>query len=485
MEKLLARLAEIAAELETLHEGADDDGNLDEEQTERFNALETEFAELDEKREAMLARLLAIKRVRTASADERNVEQPVQRDLDQQIDRDSFSEGVEIDKSHLWDHNEIRAASNPELKARALSAAEEGQGFSDRDREILTGWVEGWEADDVESRDTGVARVARHIVVASSPEYMTNWMRAFKTGMLTGTPDPDAVRYLQRVQSLTDTEGGFGVPQQLDPALILTSDGSTNPIRQIARHVIATGDVWTGLSAPHAAWSNDAEAAEVSDDAVTFAQPTVTVHKAQVFVPFSIEIDMDYPGFQQDLREVIAGGKDDLDATNMATGSGTGQPFGIVTALAGSPLASSTSDAIVIADLYAIEDALGDRYLARAQWTANRSIFNIVRQLDTSGGTDLWVRLGAGLPPELIGYPAHKASGMDATVTALATNLVMILGDWRNYVIADRVGMTLELVPHLMATANNRPSGERGLYGYARTGADSVNDDAFVLLDAT
>ena len=89
------------------------------------------------------------------------------------------------------------------------------------------------------------------------------------------------------------------------------------------------------------------------------------------------------------------------------------------------------------------------------------------------------------MPPELIGYPAHKASGMDATVTALATNLVMILGDWNNYVIADRIGMTLELVPHLFATAANRPSGERGLYGYARTGADSVNDAAFVLLDAT
>ena len=485
MEKLLARLAEIVEELATLDAAASDDGTLDDEQTERFNDLEAEFTVLDEKREAMLKRLLAITRAQEAATDSRNVEQPVQRDLDQQIDRDGFSEGVEVDPSHLWDNNEIRAAGNSELKARALSAAEQGQGFTTRDREILTGWVEGWDADDEESRDAGQSRVARHIIVTSAPEYMRNWMRALKTGMLTGAPDPDAVRYLQRVQSLTDTEGGFGIPQQLDPALILTSDGSTNGIRNISRHVIATGDVWTGLSAPHAAWSNDAEAAEASDDAVTFAQPTVTVHKAQVFVPFSIEVDMDYPGFQQDLRDLIAGGKDDLDSTNFATGSGSDQPFGIVTALAGAPLASSTSDAIVIADLYAIEDALGDRYLPRAVWAANRAIYNVVRQLDVEGGTDLWVRLGAATPAELIGYPTAKASGMDATVTALATNLVMILGDWSNYVIADRIGMTLELVPHLFATANNRPSGQRGLYGYARTGADSVNDAGFVLLDAT
>ncbi len=488
MEKLLARLAEIAEELETLHGDADDDGNLDEEQTERFNALETEFSELDEKREAMLKRLLALKRVQVAATDPRNVEQPIQRDLDQRIDIDNFAEGVRDDKSDLWDLDELRAAPPADLMARAKSAAEQGQGFSTRDREGLTGWVECLDAiPDDEADLSALGKVARHIVVTSSPEYNKQWMRALRSGHKYGEADPDAVKYLLRVQSLTDAEGGFGVPQQLDAALILTSDGSTNPFRQLGRSVIATGDVWTGLSAPHAAWSNDAEAAEVSDDAVTFAQPTVAVHKAQVFIPFSIEIDMDYPGFQEDLRTVIAGGKDDLDATNMALGTGTGQPFGIVTAIDGTAndISTSTTDALLAADIYTIEETLGERYLVRAEFVANRAIYNIVRQLDTTGGTDLWVRLAAGIPPELIGYPAHKASAMDGTITALAENNIIVFGDWRNYVIADRLGMTLELIPHLFATGANRPSGERGLYGYARTGADSVNDAAFVLLNAT
>ena len=488
MEELLTRLAEITVELEALSADAGDDGTLDDEQSERFIALEAEFAKLDEKRETILARQEAISRIQVAATDPRNVEQPAQRDLDQRIDVDNFAEGVRDDPSRLWDLNELRTASPSDLMARALSAAEQGQGFSERDRVVLTGWVEGLDAiPDDESDLSALGRVARHIVVTASPEYNRNWMRALRSGHKYGENDPDAVKYLLRVQSLTDAEGGFGIPQQLDPALILTSDGSSNPFRQLGRSVIATGDVWTGLSAPHAAWSNDAEAAEVSDDAVTFAQPTVAVHKAQVFIPFSIEINMDYPGFQEDLRQVIAGGKDDLDATNMATGTGTGQPFGIVTAIDGTAndISTSTADALLVADIYTIEETLGERYLPRAQFAANRAIYNVIRQLDTTGGTDLWVRLAAGTPPELIGYPAHKASAMDPSITALAENNIIVFGDWQNYVIADRVGMTLELIPHLFATANNRPSGQRGLYGYARTGADSVNDAAFVLLNAT
>lgn len=488
LEELLQRLAEIADELEALSGDADDDGTLDDEQTERFTALEAEYTELDEKRETILARQEAINKVRVAASDPRNLEQPIQKDLDQRIDIDNFAEGVRDDPSSLWDLNELRSASTSDLMARAMSAAEEGQGFSDRDREVLTGWVQGLDAvPDDEADLSALGRVARHIVVTASPEYNRNWIRALRSGHKYGENDPDAVRYLLRVQSLTDTEGGFGVPQQLDPALILTSDGSSNPFRQLGRSVVATGDVWTGLSAPHAAWSNDAEAAQVSDDAVTFAQPTVTVHKAQVFIPFSLEIDMDYPGFQEDLRMVIAGGKDDLDATNMATGTGTGQPFGIVTAIdgTGNDIDTTTTDALLSADLYLVEETLGERYLPRAQFVANRAIYNVVRQIDTSGGTDLWVRLAAGTPPELIGYPAHKASAMDGTITALAENNIIVFGDWQNYVIADRIGMTLELIPHLFATADNRPSGQRGLYGYARTGADSVNDAAFVLLNAT
>lgn len=40
--------------------------------------------------------------------------------------------------------------------------------------------------------------------------------------------------------------------------------------------------------------------------------------------------------------------------------------------------------------------------------------------------------------------------------------------------IADRVGMTAELIPHLFGATNRFPTGQRGLYVYWRTDANVV-----------
>lgn len=479
LEQVIARALELDEEIRELT--ALDE--LDEDQEARFDALDTEALELAEKRAKIEKREATAKRVAQLARDPHKVEgEPATEGFDDPFGADGIRNAPSI--KNPWDLDELRGASPADTKARAFSAVERAQGFKDKDREILTRWIEDL---DVEADSESSRRMARHIVATSAPEYLRSWIRAFKTGAKHSSPDPESVQFLNRAMSLTTTEGGFAIPQQLDPALILTSDGSTNPIRQIARHVIATGNVWTGLSTTHASWSNDAAATEVSDDATTFAQPSITVHKPQVFIPFGVEIEMDYPGFTEDLRMIIANGKDDLDATNFVTGSGTNQPIGIVTALTGgaSEVPSVTTDVFALEDVYALETALPQKYLSRAQWTANRAIYNDIRQFDTAGGAGLWERVGNGLPPELLSYPAHVASAFDGSVTALAENYVAVLGDWSNYVVVDRLGMTLELVPHLFATATNYPNGTRGFYGYARTGADSVNDGGFRMLNVT
>ncbi len=56
-----------------------------------------------------------------------------------------------------------------------------------------------------------------------------------------------------------------------------------------------------------------------------------------------------------------------------------------------------------------------------------------------------------------------------------------------NYLIADRLGITAELIPHLTAggTAIHYPSGQRGLYVYGRTGAAALVPNAFRALVVT
>lgn len=383
-----------------------------------------------------------------------------------------------------WDLDTMRAnpfnpgAEAEEFRARALSAIEKMPGAKDSVREAATKLVEDW--------DNPKASLSRLVIAASSPAYLRAFTKYLKHG---GTAanymTEDEKHAVSRAMSLTDAEGGFLIPFQLDPSVIITSDGSMNEIRQIARRVVATGDVWNGVSAGATSWSWDAEASEASDDASTFAQPSITIHKGVGFVPISIEALADEQNVTAEVGRLLAFGKDTLEATAFATGSGTGQPFGIVTALQGGASASAGADTFAVADVYATKSNVAARYRANGSWLANDSIYDLVRQFDTTGGADLWTQLAFDRPANLLGKPAYEAEGMDGVINGGAENYVLIFGDFSHYVIADRIGMTVELVPHLFATANNRPSGQRGLYAYYRVGADSVNDAAFDLLNVT
>ena len=219
---------------------------------------------------------------------------------------------------------------------------------------------------------------------------------------------------------------------------------------------------------------------------------------ARAFAPGSIEIAMDWVAIEQDLAKLFMEAKDSLEGSAFATGTGTNQPWGAITAVratATSLVASGTADELKIGDVYGIETDLpakyrlatmdGDLMASRATFLAARGAYNLVRAIDTQGGARLWETVGYGLPPTLLGYNAYEASAMDGIINTGSHNYMLILGDFQNYVIYDRIGFNLELIPHMFSTTNNRPSGQRGWFGYWRVGADSVNDDAFRILNVT
>jgi HK97 family phage major capsid protein len=92
--------------------------------------------------------------------------------------------------------------------------------------------------------------------------------------------------------------------------------------------------------------------------------------------------------------------------------------------------------------------------------------------------------LPEGTTSRILGRPVVESD--DAPAVASTTSAVenrLIYGDFSNYYIVDKPGsMSVEAIPHLFGTTNNRPIGARGFYAYWRTGADSVNDKAFRLL---
>jgi HK97 family phage major capsid protein len=349
-------------------------------------------------------------------------------------------------------------------------------GASDDRREAASKLLSRW--DDREGN------LSKLVLATSSPDYLSFWGKSLRAGAVAAfTPEETAAA--NRAMSLTDSEGGFMVPFQLDPTVIITDDGSLNEIRNVARQVVATGDVWNGVSSDAVSFSWDAEAVEASDDATTFAQPTITIYKGVGFVPISIEALQDESNVTGTIADLLAFGKNVQDAAAFATGTGSAQPFGIVTALAGgaSEADSATTDVYAIADLYATQGNLPARYRPNASWLANNAIYNLTRQFAEPSG--FWVDVSDDRPAQLVGKRAYESEDMDGTLTALADNLVLIFGDFSNYVIADRVGMTVEQIPHLFGTPNNLPTGQRGFYAFYRLGADSVNDGAFSMLNVT
>jgi HK97 family phage major capsid protein len=295
----------------------------------------------------------------------------------------------------------------------------------------------------------------------------------------------NAVQAEMRAMSTTTTAGGFLVPFHLDPALILTSDGSVNPLRRLARTVqISTGE-WHGVSSAGVSAEWVAEATEVTEETPTVAQPPVPVHKADVMVKYSIELGQDAVDLVGQVRTLMSDAADQLQATAFTTGSGDDQPTGIVTALAGtaSEINTTGTEAIVAADAYALQNALPPRWQPNAQWTMGLPTINTFRQFETSNGALMFPEL-RGSQPHLLGRRVHENSNMDSVLNVAATenNYVAIYGDHSKFLIVDRIGASVDFLP-VMLGANRLPTGERGLVMWLRTGSDVLVNGALRMLD--
>jgi HK97 family phage major capsid protein len=458
-----------------------------------FAELTREFDELDEYRKKMertaeRARVAEVRAKLNNPNGNVRLEGPAGHTSDG-YDRDMFMEPDSIEEHRFrdpWKLEDMRMfGESPEvqvqeLRARAFSAIEKMASTKDKVRQTMTEIIE--EFDDVEGN------LSRQCLLTSSPAYLRGFAKMAKGHQSLLTPEEQRALNASRAMSTTTTAGGFLIPFQLDPTVILTSDGSLNEIRQIARKVVATGNKWNGVSSVAVSWSYDTEGSEVSDDATAWAQPAIDIYTGRGFVPISLEARMDEANVAAEVARLLAQGKDDKEAVQFATGSGSG-PQGIVTALAASSpsviVLAAADDTFARGDVDKVKNALPARYRKRSSWLAHNSIYSLVRAFDTSGGSAFWADMNDDRPAKLIGRPIYEAEAMDGTITTAGAvaNYAMIVGDFENYVIADRIGITVDFVPHLFDVASNLPNSKAGWLAYYRVGADSVNDGGFRMLN--
>ena len=276
---------------------------------------------------------------------------------------------LQVGTTVATDDVEVRSLSVREARDRALKRLEtDGEQASLRDDQRAK--VERMLRSSTADRNSDV--IARRMLLTEKDSYRS----AFQKAMTSATPTwtVDEARAMDEFRAMTigsDAGGGYGVPVLIDPTIILTAQESPNPFWGISRVETITNDEWRGVSSAGVSWSFDAESAEVSDDTPTLAQPTVPTHMARGFVPFSIQVGGDYPGFAEEIGRILNAGYDELALQKFTVGSGSGEPTGIFTALDANTnveVVVTTDGAFGVVDIAKVWKALPAAAKVNATW---------------------------------------------------------------------------------------------------------------------
>lgn len=467
-------LADLEIRRNAVLEVEDADDPSDDELTRAETALE-EIPDL----EAELARSIEhedeIERLRgqvgegaVEPGDQRPTEVQRRRSVEVKRSIDPFD--VLRSSTHHMDENEIvRTLMDSNLKAI-------------EDKEMPEGYTNSFERFIRRHRKD--VSWAKNMLARQRPEYAEAWEKAM-TGQVALLSDVERAA----IAVGTNTAGGYLVPTHLDPTLILTNSGVSNVIRGMARVVTLTGGAnkWNGVTTAGSTASWDAELTEVSDDTPPIGPVQIPVYSAKSLIQASIESFEDISGLASDVQMLLMDSKDRLEAAAHATGTGSGQPTGIVPALSGngSVLVSlATGATITLADIQNVWRALPVRWRGKGTWLMNPLFHGSIQALGTALSASYSTDITQPYTDRLLGRPVIESDEMPSLQQTTTIDPILVFGDFSNYVIVDKPGSTsVEFIPHLFNTSNNLPDGRRGWYMHFRGGADSVNDLAFRLLN--
>jgi HK97 family phage major capsid protein len=377
------------------------------------------------------------------------------------------------------------------------------------------------------SPECDAALLARHILVTSRPAYRSAWLKTLTTTTPAFNPAEgraiedyndcqvaihrharaDTARQIAERAAHGDHEvraadegtgsaGGFGIPYDLDPSLVVVAGGVERPqLLTLAKSVLTTSNNYHAWTAPSTGFATDAEAAASADNSPTFAGPDIPVWTARDFIPYSIEFGMDQPGWADNAATLFRNAYGEYLSSKTATGSGTSDIYGVFTRMANTTTSPShvvvtTAGSIGAVDLRAAWSALPERYRVdpSCAWMMSPSVEQQLGALAAPSVTN-------GLGPEdfvtnratgqrlLFGRPVMSVSDAPSWTGTSGSANVCVVGAFSSYVVATRIGgYNIELIPLLRDVSTGRPNGQRGFLATARVGGDVIDPNAFRIL---
>lgn len=394
---------------------------------------------------------------------------------------------------------DVTKMSNSEARGRAITMITESRNFAHASHKAAV-------VDLIESNGSHVgAAAARMALTTGSEDYTRGWLKhmtgntyaiteAERNALAKGF---DGYSPEERAMTAgTGASGGFFVPVFIDPTMIVTGAGSTNPFRHIStvKNIGPAFGGWFGATAAQvtAAWTT--EGAVAPDNTPVVAQPNIPIFMGECSVTASFQAFEDVADLATDVAALFIDAKNNLEAAAHATGNGTTAPKGIVTAtaaVAGNRIAPGTGGAVSVGDPWLVQNALPERFSTydwhtddggQIAWASNIVVANKLRALAIAqnSANSLWTDLSANQPPLLSGNPIYRAGSMSSSLTTGQD--VLLYGNFSRYYIIDRVGFSMEFIPNTFDQATGRPNASRAYIGHWRTGADAVDTNAFRIL---
>lgn len=475
LEEMKARLAEVQEALRAIHEEAGDAGLTEERQAE-WDEASSELDTLRSQIKAAEARMETVKGLGERGSKEAPAFVKTHTDAEvfdiDSIRSMSYSGDDFLNKV---DSNARRAIERANYGVRNKESAQE-------QAEILLDTV------DNSGRD-----LAKRMLLTGSPDYERGFTKLLRHGSDAFCSNEERQALLRAAQHLgvggSDAGGGYAVPFQLDPTVMLTSAGVINPIRELARVETIVGKEWQGVTSAGTSVARGAEEAVAPESNFTLEQPVVRTNRVQGYTKFSLEIDLSWNALRSEITRMLVDAKGQ-EENSFITGNGSGTaPGGIVGSAdltSGQEVVGLTEDGFTAADLYALEEALDARWEGNASFLAHKSVYNKIRQFPTDGTAgsmnNLFVRsITEGTPNRLLDYPTYRSTGMNSLTTALATDNLpfMVFGDFKQFLIVDRIGMTVEMVPTVVDPTTGRPTGQRGVYAVWMNNSKILIPNAF------
>jgi len=362
-----------------------------------------------------------------------------------------------------------------DAEKRELSAEERGQ-YDRIDQEIdrLAEEIARVEKQESRERELALRDVAAARVGAERVTQPRDEIRAFEAYLRSGVVPAELRAALNEG---TPAQGGYLVPTEYSDQLVQGLQDQSI-LRQAGARVIRM----TALSMKVPTLTNTSAAVLTTEgSAYDEAEPTVgqidvTAYKFTRLAKVSDELlaDAMFDVWGNILMPDFAQAFAKAENAAFTTGTGSGQPQGVVTGATVGKAAASAS-AITADDLIELYHSLDYRHRQNAIWMMNDAVMMAVRKLKDSTNQYLWQPgLAAGQPDRLLGRPVITNNNM-ATIAASAKTV--LFGDFAYYWIFDRQDLTIARLNELYAA-----NGQVGFRAFKRFDGHVMLSSAFRVL---